>query len=86
MRAARGADGGGSGASLRLSLDAGTAEALVEGFLRFLARDALSDRDPSREPGDLDDLAALADLVTAGPHDHHDGHGTQAGSSYNLWE
>ncbi len=75
----RDADGGGSGASLRLSLDADTAEALFEGFLRFLARDALSDRDPSREPGDGDALAAFADLVALDLHPNdHAGHGTDA--------
>jgi len=71
----------GSGAPLRLSLDADTTAELFESLLRFLARDARSDRDPSREPGDdLDVLAAFADLVPAGmdPHDHH--HGTQADS------
>jgi hypothetical protein len=76
-------DHDGSDEPLRLSLDAGTTEALFESLLRFLARDALSDRDPSREPGDdLDVLAAFADLLPAGmdPHDHHAGHGAQAGS------
>jgi hypothetical protein len=74
----------GSDEPLRLSLDADTTEALFESLLRFLARDALSDRDPSRELGDdLDVLAAFADLVPAGmdPHDHHHtGHGTQSDS------
>ncbi|HYI85447.1 MAG TPA: CHRD domain-containing protein [Acetobacteraceae bacterium] len=67
-------DHDGSDDPLRLSLDAGATEALFESLLRLLARDALSDRDPSREPGDdLDLLAAFADLVPAGmdPHDHH---------------
>jgi CHRD domain len=70
----------GSDQPLRLSLDADTTEALFESLLRFLARDARSDRDP----GDgLDVLAAFADLVVpAGmdPHDHHTAHGTQADS------
>jgi len=57
-------DGGAGGRLDRLpgvSLDADTARDLFDAFLRFVSRDARSDRDPSRNDG-FGDLGFLADL------------------------